>query len=104
MVQVIWTQPALEDLESIHEYLARDAARYAEEMVRKLLKTPGILTRFPQIGRVVPEYGDESLREILAGMYRVIYKESTDRVHVVAVVHGSRDLLLSHPDEDFVIE
>jgi plasmid stabilization system protein ParE len=44
------------------------------------------------MGRVVPEYGRDSLRELIIGPYRVVYEIDEDEVGVIAVVHGSRDL------------
>jgi plasmid stabilization system protein ParE len=47
---------------------------------------------FPESGRVVPEYADASLRELFWREYRIIYRVESDRVVVVAVVHGRRQL------------
>ncbi len=48
------------------------------------------LADFPRLGAEVPEYEDESLRELLEGPYRIVYRVYEDRVDVAAVVHGSR--------------
>lgn len=50
----------------------------------------------PGIGRVVPEIGEPTVREILRGMYRVIYRYRDERVEILTVFHGAR--LLSAQD------
>lgn len=45
---------------------------------------------FPKLGRVVPEAGDQNLRERFVYSYRLIYRLQTDRILIVAVIHGSR--------------
>ena len=48
------------------------------------------LAQFPDSGRVVPEFQDPELREVLWRNYRVVYRNSRGRVEVVIVFHGSR--------------
>jgi toxin ParE1/3/4 len=50
------------------------------------------LEEFPHLGRVVPEYADESLRELIESSYRIVYQVYEDRLDVVAVVHGARKM------------
>ena len=45
---------------------------------------------FPQSGRVVPDAHDFSLREVLLGNYRIIYRARGDLVEVLTVYHGAR--------------
>ena len=47
---------------------------------------------FPTIGRVVPEFGDDSIREIFAYSYRIIYRIEKDEVWSAAIVHGRQQL------------
>jgi toxin ParE1/3/4 len=61
-------------------------------MVDRLTRRSQQIALFPLSGRVVPEYGSESVREIIEPPYRIIYRILPDRVDVVAVVHGARDL------------
>ena len=41
-------------------------------------------------GRVVPEAGNEALREIIRGNYRIVYRVKQDAVEVVTVFHAAR--------------
>jgi toxin ParE1/3/4 len=62
---VIWSPRALDDVEAIASYIARDSAAYASAVVAKIIKTTRTLRRFPFSGRVVPEFQDENFRERL---------------------------------------
>ena len=48
---------------------------------------------FPLSGRKVPEYEMEQIREVIEGSYRIIYHIKSDQVDVLAVIHGSQDIL-----------
>ena len=89
MVRIIWTEFALEDLQSIHEYISKDSKRYADRYVDKLIDRVNQLENFPKSGRVVPEFDSESIRELIEGNYRIIYKISSDQVAIVRVHHSS---------------
>ena len=59
-------------------------------MVKTILTTASNFSRFPFSGRIVPEFGDESIREWFAYSYRVIYRIEGELLTVAAVVHGKR--------------
>jgi toxin ParE1/3/4 len=93
MVKVNWTFNALEDLANIAEYNALKSPRYAEVIVEKLLFATDILLKFPEIGRIVPEFGHPSIREIIHTPYRIVYKIiSSTQIDVITVHHASRPL------------
>ena len=73
---VTWSPEALEDLDAIAEYIARDSAFYASAVVAKIFSSTRVLADFPQAGRIVPEIGDATLRERFVYSYRVIYRVS----------------------------
>jgi toxin ParE1/3/4 len=90
--KIVWTLPALEDLESIYNYIHRDSAYYARQLVLDMLAAAETLSDFPLRGRNVPESGDFAYREILVDQYRLIYKVSSDVIHIMAIIHIARDL------------
>jgi toxin ParE1/3/4 len=61
-------------------------------MVDRITNKSKSLGRHPRIGHVVPEYHSESIRQILEGNYRIIYRTLPDRVEILAVIHGAREL------------
>ena len=48
------------------------------------------IARFPRSGSVVPELMNESIRELVHGNYRIVYRLGEGRIEVIAVVHGAR--------------
>ena len=63
--KVNWSPEAVEDLESIAEYISRDSKFYATSVVTRIIDLSRELNEFPLIGRVVPEIGDKNIRERL---------------------------------------
>jgi toxin ParE1/3/4 len=90
--RVVWSLRAVEDLEAIAQYIAVDSEAYAASVVKTILTTASNFSRFPFSGRVVPELGDETIREWFVYSYRVIYRVENEIVTVAAIVHGRRIL------------
>lgn len=90
---IIWSRRAAEDAEAITDYIAIDSAAYAAAMARRFLDAINTLSLFPAMGRHVPELDDDNLREVIVRSYRIIYRVGSETVHVVAIVHGARNLL-----------
>jgi len=87
---VTWSPEAIEDLESIADYISRDSAFYARAVVTKILEVARNIKDFPWLGRVVPELGDDKIRERFVYSYRVVYHIEGNRILIVAVIHGKR--------------
>lgn len=92
--RVAWSPRVVEDLEAIAEYIALDSAVYAAAVVKTILNATRNFSKFPLSGRVVPELGDETIREWFAYSYRVIYRIENRTVTVATIVHGKRLLSL----------
>ncbi|MCG6940673.1 MAG: type II toxin-antitoxin system RelE/ParE family toxin [Thiohalocapsa sp.] len=88
--RLIWSPEAADDLEDITAFIARDSPSYARAVARKVLATTRSIQQFPDIGRVVPELNNQSVRERFVYSYRVIYKIEPKRELVVAILHGKR--------------
>ena len=78
------------NLEAIAQYISADSRAYAATIVKTILNTTRNLFRFAFAGRIVPELGDENIREWFAYSYRVIYRIDDQVVTVAAIVHGRR--------------
>jgi len=87
--EVIWTEPASDDLEAAAAFIARDSQTYAAAFVREVLEAAESLSEFADRGQEVPEFADHSIRELLVRPYRPIYHVSSDRVVISALVHGA---------------
>lgn len=91
MVKINWTDSAINDLQDIADYIARDSIRYAQLTVDKLFNYPTILIDKPDLGRIVPEFEDETIRELIKGNYRIIYRKVTVfRIDIITVHHCAR--------------
>lgn len=94
-IKLEWSEEALEDIESIATYIEKDSPAYAKSVVSKFFEKAEILKEFTELGRKVPEINDVNVREILVYSYRLIYNIDSNKVLLVAVVHGKR-LLENH--------
>jgi addiction module RelE/StbE family toxin len=92
MVKIIWTDFALEDLRLIHEFISKDSKRYADRFVEKLINRVDQLEHLPKSGRVVPEFNSDSIRELIEGNYRIIYKLTFSQASIIRVHHAARQL------------
>ena len=92
-MKIVWSDVAEADLDNIYDYIARDVPYYAEQFTDKLIDAVGALAEHPRLGRRVPEAQErDDVRELIFHSYRVIYLIKPDRVDIVSVIHGSRDL------------
>jgi len=90
--QVVWSYTATADLEAIADYIARDSSFYAAVFVREILEASRSLSEFSERGRVVPELGNQSIRELLVREYRLVYTIKESNVVILGLIHGKRDL------------
>ena len=88
--KLVWSPEAIEDIEHIVAFIHRDSPRYASAVTSKLIENAELSALHPKMGRSVPEIQDENIRERFVYSYRVIYQVCSDRIRVVAVLHGSR--------------
>lgn len=93
MAKITWTEPALNDLCNIIYFIAKDSPIYAERFGLNVVESPKRLEQFPYSGRIVPEFKDENIRELIYGSYRIIYVIRIDTCYIAAIIHGSRDIL-----------
>ncbi|MFY9642245.1 MAG: type II toxin-antitoxin system RelE/ParE family toxin [Rhodomicrobium sp.] len=88
MTQVIWTDPALDDLERIKRYIAQFNLYAAHDMAERILEAGDSLMTFPYRGRAVP---NTNLRETtIARPYIIRYRIERDRVYILRVRHSAR--------------
>lgn len=88
--KIIWSPDALEEIEAIGMFIARDSEFYAESTIQKIFEAPQSLIHHPKIGRVVPEVGNESIRELFVFQYRIVYEIKANEIHILTVIHGKR--------------
>ncbi|MCL2892738.1 type II toxin-antitoxin system RelE/ParE family toxin [Brenneria tiliae] len=92
MAEIVWTEPALDQLNEIAEYIALDNPMAASLLVRKVFAKVERLERFPQSGREPPELPNSVYREVVCSPCRVFYRNDEDAVIILHVVREERQL------------
>ena len=90
-MKIVWSEPAIADLDAIQDYIARDSPHYATRVAQRLVESAEPLRDHLQLGRVLPE-GDGRHREVLLAPYRILYRVEAEGIYIVRVVHGARNL------------
>ena len=90
--RVQWAASALADFLEAVEFIRREQPNAARELYAETSRRTKLLRTHPMLGRVVPEFENRFLREIILRPYRVIYRilPREDRIEILAVVHSSR--------------
>jgi len=92
--QVVLSPSARADLRDIVRYISYDAPDTALRFGQLLVSHTRSLGQFPELGRVVPELGDESIREIIVRAYRIVYRlnHSQRLIEIIRFWHAGRDI------------
>lgn len=90
MVKIVWTEFAKADWKLIHEYISQDSRTYASKFIEGLIERVDQLENFPHWGRIVPEFGNNAIRELIEGGYRIANKINSDYIGTVRVHHSAR--------------
>jgi toxin ParE1/3/4 len=93
MVKIVWTDSAIQDLNDIGDYIEKDSFRYAEITVFELFESVDILEIYPKAGTIVPEFKDDSIRQIVRGNYRIVYQFIGEFRIEILTVHNCARLL-----------
>ncbi|MDO8965300.1 type II toxin-antitoxin system RelE/ParE family toxin [Algoriphagus sp.] len=89
MVNIFWSDLAVQDLKTIHSYIKEGSKFYADQQVQKLIKRVDQLENFPESGRIVPEFSISQIRELTEGNYRIVYYLDLDSVFIMRVHHSA---------------
>ena len=92
MAEVIWTEPALQELDAIAEYIALDNVAAASALVKEVFGKIQRLERFLQSGRIPAELPNSIYREVVVPPCRVFYREEESRVFILYVMREERQL------------
>ena len=92
MVEVIWTSPALDDLNDIAEYIALSNIPAAKKLVQKVFDKISRLENHPESGKRPQELVNLNYREVNVTPCRIFYKVDSDKVYILHVMRQERDL------------
>jgi len=89
---VTWTDHALAQLKSIHDYIAHDSVLYAKRVSEAIVLKTKYLDDLPYKNRKTPEINDEQFREVSQYAYRILYEiKANKNIDVLAVIHKRMD-------------
>ncbi|WP_110650800.1 type II toxin-antitoxin system RelE/ParE family toxin [Salinicola peritrichatus] len=92
MAEVIWTEPALQELDAIAEYIVLDNPAAASRLVKAVFDQTARLADFPQSGRIPPKLSDSVYREVVVPPCRIFYRQDEQLVFVLHVMREERQL------------
>jgi len=92
MAELIWTEPALSDLETIADYIALDDPEATRRLVQRVIQHVEHLADFPDSGFRPRELPRSRYRQIVEPPCRVFYRSDGKRVYILHVMRGERRL------------
>jgi toxin ParE1/3/4 len=96
MARLIWTEPALADLDRIADYISLDKPEAARKLVHRVFEKVGALTEFPELGPCPPEFQGTGYRHLVVAPLRIFYRVEADTIFIVYVMRGEK---LFHLDD-----
>ena len=90
MAEVIWTEPALSDLDAIADYIALENPAAASELVRRVFEHVDQLTAHPESGSKPLELKRSRYRQIVEPPCRIFYRYDGKNVYVLHVMRSER--------------
>ena len=90
--KLIWSPASRDDLHDIVAFISLDNPQRAMTFGYRLISETDKLQTFPDIGRMVPEYRNPIIREIIVRPYRIVYRVNHERklCEIVRVWHSAR--------------
>ena len=90
MAEVIWAEPALNDLDTIADYIALDNPEAARRLVQKIFEHVAHLEGHPRLGSKPQELKGWRYRQIAEPPCRIFYREDSGRVLILHVMRSER--------------
>jgi plasmid stabilization system protein ParE len=92
--KLIWSPAARYDLHDIVTFIARDNSDRAMSFGYELISETDRLQGFPELGRIVPEYRNDDIRELVFRPYRIVYRVNRENkvCEIARVWHSARGI------------
>lgn len=98
--KIFWSSKALKRFEDLLEYIAKDSKYYASEFGKRILYLVEKLELFPYLGRIVPEYNREDIRELIYTNYRIVYYIKDNSINIIYIGHAAKQLPDLSPESE----
>lgn len=85
MAEIIWTEPALQSLDEIADYISLDNPNAASKLVKAVFNKVELLENQPQLGRTIPELELSIYREIIVSPCRIFYQIDDKKLFIIHV-------------------
>ena len=92
MAEIVWTEPALSDLDTIADYIALDDPAAARDLIRRVFRHVEQLARHPKSGSKPPEIRGWRYRQVVEPPCRIFYRHGGARVYILYVMRGEQRL------------
>ncbi|HRE84478.1 MAG TPA: type II toxin-antitoxin system RelE/ParE family toxin [Opitutaceae bacterium] len=96
MAAVIWSEPALLQLDEIASYIALDKPDAARAVVRRIFEATDHLARFKKMGQKIPELPHSSYRQVWIQPCWIYYRINGDDIHILHVRRAEQSLRIGH--------
>jgi addiction module RelE/StbE family toxin len=93
-MKILWSPIAIDHVSEIAGYIAQDNPDAAESWINTVFEKVEHLKELPESGRILPETDNMTIRELIYGNYRIIYRVEEKRLSVLTVRHGKQVLPL----------
>ncbi len=92
--RLIWSPTARLDLRNISAYITEDSPLAARKFIQGVFQTVERLSEFPHSGRIVPEFNEPNIREVIRKPCRVVYRINRQEqvIEIVRVWHAARGI------------
>ncbi len=89
-MKVRWSEKAKNDLLEIGRYIAGDKTGAARKWVETLRQSARKAGDYPYLGRRVPEWDRNDMRELILRGYRIVYLIKDGSVEILTIIEGHR--------------
>jgi plasmid stabilization system protein ParE len=86
MARIIWTEPALQELDEIADYISLDNPSAAKILVRNAFKRVDYLVKHPESGKVTEDFEGSVYREIVLPPCRIFYRAEGEYVYLIHII------------------
>jgi toxin ParE1/3/4 len=91
-MKILWSPLAIDRMEEISDFIAYDKPSAAHKWINSIFNKVELLKANPEMGRLVPEIETPSIRELIFGNYRIIYRHAGDSIKILTVRNCSQQL------------
>jgi plasmid stabilization system protein ParE len=92
MARIIWTEPALQELDEIADYISLDNPTAAKKLVREAFRRIDFLAHHPESGKLIVQFENSVYREVVLPPCRIFYRVADEVVYIIYVIREEQFL------------